>query len=119
MKKSVLILLLAILISSIAEAQVVSINTALNIAQNTILEQFSKIDSGNKYEIKSWITESYENKTIYYVFNLSPQGFIIISADRSASPVLAFSNESNYETDENPAVQFWLDTYKKQINYNV
>ncbi|MDD4216685.1 MAG: C10 family peptidase [Bacteroidales bacterium] len=107
-------------ISLISKSQAVDYNTALNIAKNTISERISHIDADINYKPTSHTTESINENTVFYVFNLDPQGFIIISGDKSATPLLAFSTESNYEiNDKNPAAEFWINTYKQQINYNI
>ena len=102
------------------QSQSVDYNSASNVAKNTITERISALATDSKFKISSTLIEKYNEQTVFYVFNLEPQGFIIISADKSATPVLAFSTESNYYADEiNPAAKFWLDTYKKQISYNI
>lgn len=102
------------------QSQSVDYNSASNVAKNTITERISALTTDSKFKISSNLIEKYNEQTVFYVFNLEPQGFIIVSADKSATPVLAFSTESNYYADEiNPAAKFWLDTYKKQISYNI
>ncbi|MDD4148652.1 MAG: C10 family peptidase [Bacteroidales bacterium] len=118
--KRYMLFLLIFGVSFISKSQSVDYNTALNITKNTITERFSLIEHNTNYKPISHTTESINDNVVLYVFNLEPTGFIIISGDRSATPVLAFSTESNYEiNDKNPAADFWLNTYKQQINYNI
>ena len=51
--------------------------------------------------------------------NLRPQGFILISSEKSVEPVLAFSLESDYEPENNPSAKFWINNYAKQIEYSI
>ncbi|MDD2636256.1 MAG: Spi family protease inhibitor, partial [Bacteroidales bacterium] len=119
MKKYIL-LLFVLGISYISKSQTIDYNTALNIAKNTINERFSFINDDINYKPTSYTTESINGNTVFYVFNLEPKGFIIISGNMSATPLLAFSTNSNYEINgKNPAAEFWINTYKQQINYNI
>ncbi len=117
--KKIISLLFVIILGINLYSQQVNYTTAFNVAQNTINESFSIIDD-EYFKIVSYHTENIGLVTVYYVFDLKPRGFIIVSADKSATPILAFSSESNYSIDDNnPAVSFWLNNYKKQINYNI
>ncbi len=118
--KRYLLLILTVSIITIVKSQTIDYTTAQIIAKNTILEKFSVISPNQDYKISSYINEAYNNNTVLHIFNLNPTGFIIISGDRSSTPVLAFSTQSNYNSNiKNPAAKFWIDSYKKQINYNI
>jgi hypothetical protein len=39
--------------------------------------------------------------TIAYVFGLAPKGYLVLSADKRISPVIAFSTESNFDFSDN------------------
>src|SRR6185437_5018139 len=44
----------------------------------------------------------------YYIFN-SASGFVIISGDDAANPVLAYSNEGSFDPKNiSPSVSYWL-----------
>jgi hypothetical protein len=96
-------------------------NSAEIIAQNTISERFHAISkSSQSYQIKSSYTHYHNSYEVFHVFNIMPQGFIIISADKSTVPVLAFSTESDFIFDElNPAVKMWTTNYAEQIIYSI
>jgi hypothetical protein len=53
----------------------------------------------------------------YYVFDILPTGFIIVSADDCAEPILGYSTEVNYTepTDAEFTVKEWLANYAAQI----
>lgn len=57
-----------------------------------------------------------ETDTFYYIFNYK-NNFVIISADKNCPPVLAYSYESNFYSDNIiPPLKIWLDHYQKQIS---
>lgn len=106
---------------STASAQYCDISQAEKIALNIITEKFENADkTQTEFKIKNTYTEVYNNTEVFHVFNLEPQGFIVISADQRAFPVLAFSNQSEIIIGEiNPSTLFWLNSYAKQIDYNI
>ncbi|MCL1946752.1 MAG: C10 family peptidase, partial [Chitinivibrionia bacterium] len=54
---------------------------------------------------------------LFYVFN-DADGFIIVSGDDAVEPILAYSNNNLFDAQKiNPALQYWLDGYEKQIEY--
>jgi hypothetical protein len=56
----------------------------------------------------------------YYVFNLDSTGFVIISGDDAARPVLGYSFESSFDPGNMPInVRKWMEDYKKQIDYAI
>ena len=54
---------------------------------------------------------------MYYIFNFTNKGYVIVSADDGVPPVLAYSFEGNYSPDNQPP-QFinWMEGYAKQID---
>ena len=54
----------------------------------------------------------------YYVFNASQtgDGYVIVSGDDRAIPVLAYSDSGHFDADAiPPAMQLWLDAYAQEI----
>jgi len=102
-------------------AQPCDILQAEKVAINTITERFNQISKTNyEYKIKTVFTQSYNNTEVFYIFNLEPQGFVIIAADQSVFPVLAFSDKSEIVWEKvNPSAMFWLNNYARQIEYNI
>jgi hypothetical protein len=57
------------------------------------------------------------NQVYFYVFN-SGNGFVIISGDDAAIPVLGYSNDNAFRPENIPySVAKWLENYKEQIRY--
>jgi len=67
--------------------------------------------------VREEFAEHYLGKVVYYAFNFSDQGFVIVSADDAVTPVLAYSFDGVY-TRENQPPQFmdWMGKYALQIN---
>ncbi|RED91309.1 thiol protease/hemagglutinin PrtT [Marinoscillum furvescens] len=56
--------------------------------------------------------------TPYFIYNFGESGFIIVSNEDAALPILGYSYESNFSEDKVfPQLAKWLETYKKQIRY--
>jgi hypothetical protein len=120
MKRYLLIAAFSVFISS-AFAQYCDILLAEKVAINTIAERFDGISrTKSQYKIKTAFTQSYNDTEVFHIFNLEPQGFVIIAADQSVVPVLAFSTESDFYTDgTNPAAEAWIQNYAVQIESNI
>jgi len=118
MKKQFLLSLALIAISTFSIAQPVNIIEAEIVAKNTIAEQISRFKNASDFKIDYAYTELNNENEVFHVFNLKPQGFIIVSASKSIEPILAFSYESSCpQNDRQPAVEWMLNNYSKQINY--
>lgn len=61
-------------------------------------------------------SKSYDGITTYYVFNYTGGGFVVVSADDAATPILAQSDEGFIETEiTSPEARYWFENYSKQI----
>jgi hypothetical protein len=53
--------------------------------------------------------------TLLYVFN-ADNGFVVVSGEKKAAPILAYSYENNYDAEHViPPVQMWMNSYHKQL----
>lgn len=52
---------------------------------------------------------------LYYIFNFAEGGFVVVSGDDVATPILAESDQGTFELI--PPVQFWLDAMTEEINH--
>ena len=61
--------------------------------------------------------QSVSGKSVYYIFNMEPSGFIVISADDAVTPVLAYDFSGSYAGEKAPP-QFvaWMKQYEGQIS---
>ena len=120
MKKIIFVFLLLSIFISEAYSQKCSIKEAENIALNTIKEKFKlSSNESQNFNIKNIELLSFNESEVFYLVNLSPKGFILISSDKALEPILAFSSESDYEPENNPSAKFWINNYAKQIEHNL
>lgn len=100
----------------------ISSEQASLVAYNFFCER-STISNGidlNNIGIKN-IRSSGKANTVYYICEMLPVGFVIVSAADNVLPVLAYSFESNYaeETAIPEGFNTWMDHYSKQIEYAI
>lgn len=59
------------------------------------------------------------NDQQFYVFNSEDgEGFVIVAADDAVRPILGYSNNTSFDTENIPyGVLFFLDSYSQQIKY--
>ena len=119
-----LLLLFLCSISNVTWAQRVNIDAAKTVAKNhleSIKGQVLKstISSPNTINFTSVIPEVINNDTLYYILNDTiNKGFIIVSADQRAWPILAYSTEGSFNEKKQPeALVNWMDNRKKEIEY--
>ena len=56
----------------------------------------------------------------FYVVNFNADGFVIVAGDDRVQPILAFSDEGAFITENMPAhIRFFLDGYTEEIQYIV
>ena len=58
----------------------------------------------------------FEGFTVFYAVNINPAGFVLVSADKSIEPILAYSFETTYQPENQPPpFVMWVEQYEKQI----
>ncbi|MBI5217345.1 MAG: thiol protease/hemagglutinin PrtT [Bacteroidia bacterium] len=113
MKRSLLILIISLLTCLWIIAQPVDYTCALKAA-NAMLAK----EGNDKFIIHESYNVRHENSDLFFVFNLLPQGYIIISGDTDLPPVLAFSFTDNYFNAliwENPLQDLLIADVVKKI----
>jgi|GEM_PF-3559415 len=56
----------------------------------------------------------------YYVFGIKNNGFVIVSGDDAAMPVLGYSDNGNYDPNNlAPAFTYWMNCLQAQITYAI
>lgn len=99
-------------------AQEISLNEAETLARNFFYE---RIQTHQKTDYQNIIIRDSHCHTlnqipIYYAINFKPKGFVIVSACFNVKPVLAYSFEGSYSTDnQHPAFLQWMKQYEEQI----
>jgi hypothetical protein len=120
MRKKIGGLCLAFLVSSCLLAKQVPPEDAgkagLHFYSGRALQYLSADPSS--FQISESIIVRENDLPVYYVFNISDQGYVIVSADDAVTPVLAYSFEGIFHK-ENQAPQFtaWMQQYARQIRF--
>jgi hypothetical protein len=128
-----LLLLISLLSVHLCNAEPVDSLKALNFAQKFYSQNNPNLKSGKianlEFKIETKVSYTISNpkngrlattdEFLYYVFNVGEEnGFIIISGDDAALPVLGFSTSGHYDSKNlNPALQMWMKGYENQLKY--
>ena len=100
-----------IVLSSLFGAQV-STNTSLLIAERTFAEYHPSRDVNN-FSLKNIDIIKSDNTPLFYIYQLEPVGFIIVSAEDKSMPVLAYGFESNFKLENMPSnLNYIINLYK-------
>ena len=61
-------------------------------------------------------TETKNGKDIYYIINLNPEGWVIVSADYVAYPIIGCSDTGSYSPENRPPnFDGWMENVKEEI----
>ena len=89
-------------------SQSVSFSEAEQVARNFFGKTHKSLQNCADISVKG-------TDTLFYVFN-SDNGFVIVSADKKAIPILAYSTENVYDAQNViPPAKMWLDYYENQL----
>ena len=99
-------------------AKEVPIEVAQRLAKKALVQN---TNARSNAKITNHFTKNQNGQNVYYIFNFSPKGFVIISAEDSYNPILAFSDESSidFEADEKN-IGLWgtLSVHEQRIEYS-
>ena len=115
MKKNVYLLIMFILGIHIIQARPVTPITAKNIAL-IFYQQHSTIPP-QTLTLAYTETSPTTGEALYYVFNVNANdGFVIVTADDAAHPIIGYSTERKFVVPEgNTNFSFWMNHRKKEI----
>ena len=106
------LLLLSLLLVSFAFGEPVTLEKARLVANKYL----SASNLKSSRSISASFSKTYNGITTFHVFNFEGGGFIVVSADDVAIPVLAESDQGYIETEiTNPATRYWFDCYSREI----
>ncbi len=115
MKKTLLAFSL-FLIGTFLLANPISLQQANQVAKNTLIESDLNLGISRSSKDINLKLSPLSNEQIYIFNNSNNNGFAIISNSDAAFPILAFSSDKEFPTEDvPPAVQQFLDSYKTQI----
>ncbi len=122
MKKIIFSLsILAFLAGNTLYAKIVEIEEARVAAKNYYFERLTnnlhrQINYADLVIGQEFIEQS-QGVPVYYIFNFSGFGYLILSADDACRPVLAYSFESSWSPENLPeSLTDWLYNYQYEIN---
>jgi hypothetical protein len=68
--------------------------------------------------IKDVISVEGDDVVLYRVFNFNPKGYIIVTADDNAEPLIGYGLDSNFSFDDAPpSLLYLLGEYKQEMKY--
>ena len=113
-KQTLLLLALAAVATASTEARTLSPAEALARAANQ--PQAAGISRGQAAPAPVMTVGDAQSPALY-VFTSGPSGYLVVSADDVAAPVLGYSDSGTFDPDNMPpAMRWWLDEYKAQIS---
>jgi hypothetical protein len=118
MKKQLFFPVIAILFLVFqAKAQSVSVEEARLAALHFFNSRAKSQISAMRQIIHSAKSAQANHSDAYYVFEPSEgNGFVIISADKNATPILGYATENKFQFEAMPPqIQSWMDRYENQI----
>jgi hypothetical protein len=126
MKKIFIFFLLTLIFCGPGFGKQVDELTAKSVARNFLAGNISSgtLQSSPKLNLvyrATSTTDAMEPVTCFYVFNFDAgQGFVIVSGDDKASPVLGYSVDRSFNVaDIPPHVASWLEYYQREILYAI
>ncbi|MCK9449750.1 MAG: thiol protease/hemagglutinin PrtT [Bacteroidales bacterium] len=110
------LLLITFLFSINLNAKNVSLETASQLAVNVFSEKTGLAKS--LLEIKEIISIRNGDLVLYRIFNFSPNGYIVVTADDNVRPVIGYGLKSNFDfAKAPPALIYLLNEYKNELEY--
>lgn len=118
MRQIVLLTVVFALLTGSLFAQKVSKEDALKVGLNFYQHYAKKVDMAKSgYNVKDYsVIKASDGQNVIHSFNLEDGGFILVSADMIATPILAYSYESYFDLNNMaPAAKEWVDNFVMQF----
>ena len=115
---SILIIFFAVIFAEVSAGKQVSKETAKTVARNFYYKMANQDRKVNYQEIEAILmsTEKAGNQVCWYVFNIKPSGFVIVSATDAVVPVLGYSFDNEATGNDIPEnFAGWMAHYKPEI----
>lgn len=116
MKKSIVFCWLLIIFSFIF-SKPIDESTAMLAGKNFLISKTSKSKINLQLVYKSVSNNNSPDRAVYfYVFSLEADGFVIVSGNDDVTPILAYSDQNNFNPNNiAPNTLKWLEGYKNEI----
>lgn len=113
--KKLLLLVVAVMFGlGTISAKSVDVNTARTLGQKFVQANFEQVNTTDLQLVTTVTSDNGDD--CFYIFNVGENGFIIISASDNYYPILAYSEESNFDiSNRHNGAMFMLDNYKMDI----
>lgn len=101
-------------------AQDISTEEATLTAKNFFFERINQNHTVqyNAIRVEKVIPIKKGNTTVYYIANIKPDGWVMVSASKNSIPIPAYSLEANYnDAKQPPQYTAWVKQYADQIEY--
>ena len=109
MKKSLLLSLVVLLSMTTLNARPIDAARAKAIGQRFAQANFDSNLRGSDLQLV-YTGSSSRGETCFYAFNVGEGGFVIVSADDRFRPIVGYSDEGTFETENpSPELMFYLD----------
>ena len=119
--KSTILLILAGMFSCSISAKPVDVTTACRVATRFFAQKYNRApESLNPVVACTATLPRGENSSVpsYFIVNFESEGFVIVAGDDRVQPILAFSDEGAFITENIPDhIRFFLDGYAEEIQY--
>lgn len=128
MKKLTILFILLLFLATPTLPKSISPKTATAVAENFTaalqlnnnITQLSLVETITTFVEDPFYYGQAIEKPILYVFNLSDQGFVLVSGDDVAYAILGYSELSQWQENNQPyAFRKWVEGYKNQITYAI
>jgi hypothetical protein len=115
MKKITFLILFTLAITFNLMAIEVEMNDARKAAIHFYCEKHNhyigSVEQGS-VGILNTFTEIRNGRPVYYVFTMTPSGFVMVSADDALPPVMGYSLDEAFSAEDQPAnVRYWMNQY--------
>ena len=109
MKKHLLLSLVVLLGTTTLNARPVDVESAKAIGQRFAQAKFNNNLRSNELQLV-YTGTSNRGEACFYAFNAGSDGFVIVSADDRFRPIVGYSNEGPFETENmSPELAFYLE----------
>ncbi len=117
MKKSFLLVVILLAFNTIF-AESLDVNRAKEFGHKFVKANFEQKENNELDLVYTMKTEAGE--PCFYVFNVSDYGFVMVSATDVVRPILGYSEDGIFETDNiAPGLGFMMEDYQEAITYAI